>query len=84
MTFKTRIIRIGNSQGFRVPKTLLEEAQLTEQIELSAQPGRLVVRAVRAPREGWAHCARLMRERTEDGLLDEPTATTFDRDDWKW
>jgi antitoxin MazE len=84
MATRTRIIRIGNSQGFRVPRALLEQAQLTEEVELQAQPGRLIVRATRRPRAGWDEAARMMRERAHDELLDEPTPTKFDEEDWKW
>jgi len=84
MGVKTRIIRIGNSQGIRVPRALLEQAQLPEEVELQAHPGRLIVRAARRPRAGWADAARLMRDRRHDDLLDEPTRTRFDEKDWTW
>lgn len=84
MTTRTRIVRIGNSQGIRVPRPLIEQAQLPEEVELHAEPGRLVVRAARGPRDGWADAARAMRERGEDGLLDAPTVTTFDDEEWTW
>jgi antitoxin MazE len=81
---KTRIVRIGNSRGIRIPKTLLEEADLPEAIELQAQPGRLVVQAARQPRSGWAAAAKRMRARGEDRLLDASTSTTFDLEEWEW
>ncbi len=84
MPTKARIIRIGNSQGIRVPRTLLEQAELTEEVELQAQPGRLIVRAARRPRAGWAEAARIMRERAHDQLLDQPTPTRFEEEDWTW
>lgn len=77
-------MRIGNSRGIRVPKPLLDQAQLPDEVELSAEPGRIVVRAARGPRDGWAEAAEAMRDRNDDGLLDEPTATTFDLEEWKW
>ncbi|MEO5740139.1 MAG: AbrB/MazE/SpoVT family DNA-binding domain-containing protein [Vicinamibacterales bacterium] len=84
MPTKTRIVRIGNSQGFRVPKALLDQAQLPEDIELCAEPGRLLVRATRKPREGWAEAARAMHARGDDKLLDPLTPTRFDERDWQW
>jgi antitoxin MazE len=84
MTTKTRIVRIGNSQGIRVPKPLLDQAQLPEDVELSAEPGQIIVRAARGPRDGWAEAARAMRGRNDDELLDEPTATAFDVEAWTW
>jgi antitoxin MazE len=84
MPTKTRIVRIGNSRGIRIPKTLLDEADLPEEVELHAEPGRLVVQGVRRPRSGWAAAAKRMRARGEDRLIDEPTATVFDREEWEW
>ena len=81
---RSRIVRIGNSRGIRLPKALLDEAQLTDQIELQAAPGRIVIRNANRPRAGWAVAARLMRERNEDRLLDPPTTTRFDEQQWKW
>ncbi len=84
MATKTRIVRIGNSQGIRVPRALLEQAGLSEEVELQAQPGRLIVRAARRARAGWAEAARVMHERAHDTLLDGSTATKFDGNDWTW
>jgi antitoxin MazE len=80
---KTRIVQIGNSRGIRLPKVLIEEAQLEEEVELEAEPGRIVISRGSRPREGWAAAARRMRERNEDRLLD-PTPTQFDEKEWKW
>lgn len=84
MNTKTHIIRIGNSKGIRVPKPLLDQAQLPEEVEIYAEPGRLIVRAAHHPRHGWAEAARAMRAREEDGLLDATTATAFDAEEWTW
>ena len=81
---KARLVRIGNSRGIRLPKTILAEAQLEEEVELKAEPGCIVIRSARRPRAGWAEAARQMRERKEDGLREPPTSTRFDRDEWEW
>jgi len=54
MVTRTRIIRIGNSKGIRVPKMLLEHAELPDEVELVAEQGRLIVRAAEGARAGWA------------------------------
>jgi antitoxin MazE len=84
MTTKTRIVRIGNSRGIRIPKVLLDQAQLLDEVEFHAEPGRLVVQGARRPRMGWADAARGMSEHGHDALLDEPTSTRFDREEWEW
>ena len=81
---KAHLIQIGNSRGIRLPKTVLAEAQLEDEVELKAEPGCIVIRAAKRPRAGWAEAARQMRERGEDRLLDAPVSTRFDREEWKW
>ncbi len=83
---KTRVIRIGNSQGIRIPKLLLEQAGLGEAVELEAQQGQLVVRAAHASRQGWEEAFRAMAEQEDDQLLDPqaPDATAWDADEWEW
>jgi len=84
MVTRTRIVRIGNSKGIRIPKVLLEQAQLPDEVELQAERGRLIVRAARGARAGWAEAAKVMRARGEDQMLDEPTSSEFDRKEWRW
>ena len=81
---KSRIVQIGNSRGIRLPKVLLEEARLADEVDLEAEPGRIVIRRGNRPRDGWAAAARRMRQRGEDRLLDPTTATRFDEKEWKW
>ena len=84
MITKTRIVQIGNSRGIRVPKVLLEHAQLPDEVELQAKNGRLTVRAARGPRTGWAEAAKTMRARGDDQLLDGTTTSQFDEKEWQW
>ena len=84
MTTKTRIVRIGNSRGIRVPKLLLDRADLPDEVELRAEPGRLLVTAATRPRAGWAAKAQSMRRRGDDVPLDDVTPTRFDETQWRW
>jgi antitoxin MazE len=81
----TRIVKIGNSQGIRIPKLLLDQLSLGEQVELEVLDNQLVVRAASTPRHGWAEQFRIMAEHCDDRLVDLPDAslTTWD-DEWEW
>jgi hypothetical protein len=63
------------TRGIRIPKALLDETDLPEEVELYAEPGPLVVEAARRRRSGWAIAATRMWARGDDVLLDESTAT---------
>jgi antitoxin MazE len=81
---KTRLVRIGNSRGVRIPKPLLEESGLPEEVDLRVRKGSIVILPAARPRAGWAEAAELLRQRNEDLLLDEPTPTEFDEKEWRW
>jgi antitoxin MazE len=81
---KARIVRVGNSRGVRLPRPLLEEAGLPDEIEIHAEPGRIIIEAALRPRAGWAEAAQKMAAEGEDHLLDEPTPTEFDAEEWTW
>ncbi len=83
---KTRIVRIGNSQGIRIPKPLLEQTGLSGDVEISAEDGALVIRRAAKPREGWDAAFKAMRERGDDALLDGdvPSPSRWDEEEWEW
>jgi antitoxin MazE len=81
---RARVIRIGNSQGLRIPKTLLDQCGIEDVVELTVEEGRIAISPVSSPRAGWAEAARQMAARGEDGLVDEATPTAFDDSEWQW
>jgi antitoxin MazE len=81
---KTRLVRIGNSRGIRLPKPLIAQAGLTDEVELHLRDGAIVIERSSTPRSGWAEAAKEMHERDEDSLLDSPPATQFDEKEWEW
>jgi antitoxin MazE len=82
---KTRIIRIGNSQGIRIPKPLLEQSGLGEEVELEVRAGEIVIRSARQPREGWASAFQAMAAAGDDDLLDQDAgATAWEEEEWAW
>jgi antitoxin MazE len=81
---KTKLVRIGNSRGVRIPKPLLEQAGLENEVLLRVVEEGIVIEAADKPRAGWGEAARILHERREDGLLDDITETDFDETEWVW
>lgn len=81
---KTRIVRIGNSRGVRIPKPLLEQAGLEDEVELRVVKSGLIIENAGVPRSGWAEAAAELRSRGEQGLLDAAVPTDFDESEWEW
>jgi antitoxin MazE len=83
---KSRIIKMGNSKGVRIPKPILEQLALGEEVELSVRGDQLVIRPSQRPRSGWEEQFERMAERGDDQLLDKEAVrlTEWDEDDWQW
>ena len=83
---RARIIRIGNSQGVRIPKALLEESGLSGDVDMVVRDGALVISPAGRPRLGWDDAFRRMAAHADDALLDAetPLPTAFDEESWEW
>lgn len=83
---RANIIKIGNSQGIRIPKVLLEQSRLGAEVELEVEDDRIVIRPIARPRVGWEEKFQLMAESGDDGMIDEDLGaqTEWDKDEWEW
>jgi antitoxin MazE len=66
-----KLTKIGNSRGVRLPKALIEQAGLKDEVELIARDGEILIANHRKPREGW--------EESFEGMAEDMTA-----EDWAW
>lgn len=83
---KARVVRIGNSQGLRIPKAVIEQCNLHGAVDLIVQQGQLVVRSAAKARAGWDQAFEEMHRHGDDQLVDRGASSTskWDRKDWKW
>ena len=80
---KAQIIRIGNSQGVRIPKTLLEDGKLTGEVELELHEDGILIRSLQKPRANWEAAFRSASDIDDD----QPTphaSTDFEKKEWQW
>lgn len=80
---RSKIVRIGNSQGVRLPKLMIEQAGLSEDVELRVEAGQIVIAAPRISRAGWADAAQRAHAAGHDAL-ESSGSTRFDDTEWKW
>jgi antitoxin MazE len=84
LTYRSKVIKIGNSRGVRIPQVLLEQASLSGEVEMVVDGDKLIIHSVHAPRQGWDAQFERMAQSGEDHLLDELTPTQWDEDEWIW
>jgi antitoxin MazE len=83
---KARIVKIGNSQGIRIPKPLIQQTGLTGDVEISVEENRLVIGPATRPRSGWAEAFKAMAQVGDDKLVDGGVVlpTRWEEDEWEW
>ena len=80
---RAKLITIGNSRGVRLPKPLIKEVGLEDEVEIRVRDKRIEISPVTGTRSGWAEAARLLHDRKEDTPLDH-ASTYFDETEWTW
>jgi antitoxin MazE len=83
-TMKVKTIRIGNSQGIRIPKALIEQCRLGKTVELEVRDGAIVIRPLSEVRAGWADSFSGMDEQGDGALLDADSLAAINRDETEW
>jgi antitoxin MazE len=82
---KVKLVRIGNSRGIRIPKSVLEQCGFQEAADLRIEKNRLVLVREHRPRQGWEEAFIAAGPSSNDELLVEALpSSTFDRENWQW
>ena len=68
---KATIRKFGNSRGLIIPKPILEQTGLSENVELVVDDGIILIRnqANEKPRAGWAQASARLAEQEADELI---------------
>ena len=81
---KAKIIQIGNSQGIRIPKTIIEQCGFAQSVEMKVIDGSLVLTPIKQIREGWEESFQAMAANGDDELLIDDSISTVEDEDWEW
>lgn len=84
MLYKTKLTKIGNSRGVRIPHQVIEELGLGGDVEMIVEDDRIILQATRPVREGWEAAFAKMSESGDDDLLDGEIDSRFDDQEWTW
>ncbi|MCF6181760.1 AbrB/MazE/SpoVT family DNA-binding domain-containing protein [Lutibacter sp.] len=76
------IIKIGNSKGLRLNKTILEKYNIKEKVELILEKGQIILRPIEKPRKDWEIEFKKMRLNNDDRLLMNDVFDDEDLDEW--
>ena len=83
---RARVVKIGNSQGIRIPKTLLDQTGILDDVELEVKQNQIVIRPISNPRKDWEKAFKAMADRGDDVLINghENLSHSWDDEEWQW
>lgn len=84
---KTKVVKIGNSLGIRIPKSLINESGLKNEVELEVSDGQIIIKPISTNRESWDAAFKKMAKKQDDILLDHesiPSQSKWDQEEWEW
>jgi antitoxin MazE len=82
---RARVIKIGNSQGLRIPKPILEQTGIIDDVEIEVEKNQIIIRPIKNVREGWDAAFKIMGEHGDDEpILDENISHSWDEEEWQW
>jgi antitoxin MazE len=79
MNMQVSVIRVGNSKGIRLSKTLLDKYQITDKVELVLEKDYIVLKPVAEPRKNWEEAFAEMHRNGDDQLLVD---SVFENENW--
>ena len=87
MAMKVKIIKIGNSQGIRLPKAVLHQIGIKDEVDLQIERDRLILKPIHRVRRGWRKAFKKMALKSDDMLLDGDemiSQNSWDAEEWTW
>lgn len=84
---RTKVIRIGNSRGIRIPSHILEQSGLKGEVELEVKENQLILKPISKVREDWDNAFQSISGNKDDVLLDKDSLenqSSWDKEEWEW
>jgi antitoxin MazE len=81
------LVRIGNSRGIRIPKSMIKQCGFGDTVELRVENQQLIIAPGHAPRRGWKQVfesAPACSQVEDKLLLRDLRENEFDREEWQW
>ena len=76
------IIQIGNSKGLRLSKKILETYNIQDKVELILEKGKIILKPIDSPRQGWDDAFKQMAKNTDDALLIQDVFEDENLEEW--
>ncbi len=76
------VVKIGNSKGIRLSKTLLEKYDIKGSVNLILEDDQIIIKALSKPRQGWGEAFKQMNDNRDDHLLMDDVFEDENLEEW--
>lgn len=76
------IIKIGNSKGLRLSKTILEKYHIKDKVELIFEKSQIILKPITEPRKGWEKAFKEMHKNNDDSLFIDDVFDDENLEEW--
>lgn len=81
---RASIIKIGNSQGIRIPKPVLRQCDIQDEVDIEIRGNVIMLKPFhKKAREGWSEAFKQMKRKGADKLLIDDNLD-LQMENWKW
>ncbi len=81
---KTKIIKIGNSKGIRIPNPILKQCHIENEVEMLIEGDKIIITPIeKISRKGWDEKFKEMNNNGDDKLLIDDNIS-IDFEEWEW
>jgi antitoxin MazE len=84
----TKIIKIGNSKGIRIPKYIFDKSTLkVEEFEIEVKDDKIILRPATKVRDNWDKAFQRMSKNEDDVLLNKEylkNSSSGGNEEWEW
>ena len=83
---RAHVVKIGNSQGIRIPKPLLDQTGIKDDVGLEVDKAQIIIRPISNPRLGWDNAFKSMAQNCDDVLTNgnDNISHSWDNEEWQW
>lgn len=83
---KTHLIQIGNSKGIRIPKSIIEQYNISEEIELIPMSNGLLISSKSIPRKDWEELFnKALKSKNSPDISEwQKFPNRFEKEEWSW
>ena len=81
---RAHIVKIGNSQGIRISKPILEQLGIVEDVDIIVENSQIIIRPILEPRSGWNEAFREMAKNGDDILVEGDGIIAHSWDETQW